>query len=903
MRNATGAVSRSRQTERKVVSVEFLLRELVFPEKNTIRRCSAEDMRAAFVYTMEREEWESMPDDYKEKNEPPSPPPGTGMFFPLYVVSYLGSDFHNRIIDLRIYEDEESTREPSLFRVSGDVPWKDGLIARDAKLCIQSFVTQLNEYGVPCRQEYGQVILGLYDVVQEWKKDAENNGDVRTTFAEEMRINVLPEPQRLKFKIMLSDFDVKVGRRMADIAEVTEHVYDVRLSGSDHRSDWKESRSGRDIEFSRSTSEFDNLGANFTSVSEIMQRYNENTDLLEASFQRFVRGIFKVRCTTAPASVTLSNTSLEIPISTYVMGQELIVSTNYWVKAIVVFASRLFPPDPNYKGKDAALRAVIETRKAFFSGNSSRSDVETKASLAVNFICQFPQMIEYIQDISYSPYDGKQKPTEIFGCAFVNNSADCEDVTKAIYLFFRAFTSSGLDFDGALTTFFADDAEEGATPPSPISSPPESGSAPMAIARSALRDATKSILSEMQRILRAYVPFIVIEGVTAPNMEHADRNEDERSSKGKRRRSREENIPDTEENKGIVITAAHGALKLIPRDYFSSCLTRWNPGHRLTKYLVARVSEEAIRDPDLVGTLPILIGEGTGILEGGTRQDPSPKQRETVYSAPSTEKIKRPLMPKNRNKSPFYKALVFGFTDEFVRDFCIGKFHFCTALRNGKVGRGQLFEDFMTRRSNTVIIPNVLVANPSRGVDVPDDAVEFDPNMMRIIENVIRIKTPLPRITGPGYAMPGERLRGWKKLYDSLLGVVEDVETSDVRLFVAENERRKERNRNGGEGTRYNARLYYHHRDAIPAKLLAKMAHEFHESPSLQKARKGRVARIISTYANENHVDEQFVNETLAYFERKATEKIAVGDLRIYRENIDDGFYMYRLDFAVYGEF
>jgi hypothetical protein len=160
----------------------------------------------------------------------------------------------------------------------------------------------------------------------------------------------------------------------------------------------------------------------------------------------------------------------------------------------------------------------------------------------------------------------------------------------------------------------------------------------------------------------------------------------------------------------------------------------------------------------------------------------------------------------------------------------------------------------------------------------------------------------LPRITGPGYVPKGDGLRGRKDAYDSLLQVVEDVETSDVRLFAAENARRKERNQKGGNGSRYNARLYYHHRDATPAMLLAAMAKKFHESPALQKARKAGVARIISVYANENHIDEQFVNETLAYFERKATQKIAVGDLRIYRENIDDGFYMYRLDFAVYGE-
>jgi hypothetical protein len=116
--------------------------------------------------------------------------------------------------------------------------------------------------------------------------------------------------------------------------------------------------------------------------------------------------------------------------------------------------------------------------------------------------------------------------------------------------------------------------------------------------------------------------------------------------------------------------------------------------------------------------------------------------------------------------------------------------------------------------------------------------------------------------------------------------------------------------------------IFYTHDDEGGEKsltLFKKMAESFHSDPILKRMRESdsvySTKSIVSIYANEFHVDENFAKTLLAYYSRRASSlendyskkqnlrgTRFVGDVRIFKENHDENFYMYRLDFEVFNK-
>jgi hypothetical protein len=409
--------------------------------------------------------------------------------------------------------------------------------------------------------------------------------------------------------------------------------------------------------------------------TERTRRLTYEKSVLEAYYSRLSKentlfenrnfGCEKIDCPFYPSQVTVEDTQLFVPFTAYPFCEPPFVEKAYWKNALLILSRR--------KG----FSSLGEYGAFFWSETTS---VETRAVHAMALVCQYAHLVEYLTDQVVHPETGKMMRIELFGNAAYTMSDDCEGSALLLFTMFDDFVLKDHGFDRKHRRVHHSR--------SPSSSRPATSKG--------------SILREMRRLLRKYVPFLCIEGVTSSHVQN------------------QQDIKDEE-----TVSGAHAAVKCLPVAYFKRCLANWRPDHPLANlragslrwtrsrilrsnrhrgdegddpsrryedsfywtkaplsYLPRLVAtddyddDEEEEDDDEGEDLPILLGEGTGMLNPGGEPGTCCKAHAfVVYSSEATKCAKKPLHPP-KGVSPFYKIVLFGTTNRFVHDFGIAGFRF-----------------------------------------------------------------------------------------------------------------------------------------------------------------------------------------------------------------------------------
>lgn len=453
--------------------------------------------------------------------------------------------------------------------------------------------------------------------------------------------------------------------------------------------------------------------------SAVLEPYFRTYSEEDGHFPDWIRGSESVRCPYYPSQVTVGDSKLFLPFSSFVLTEPTCVSPKYWINAVILSYERL-----GYRSFEDFLKSdLLSSNENEYAGANADDDDETirrkreknatrkMVGRAVNMICQLTHSMEYITDKVEDPTTGKEKNIELFGDPLSHPSEpsdDCDGLSLSIFQMFDDFLF-GQKFDDETfskheKTFFDREEKEEAE---------FEGKKDEYEAKRKERLYTFSriwkLLRTYRRALKSYIPFLCIEGVSSPSAQ----NQQELKDKGPR------------------ITGAHAAIKFLPIKYFKKCLKEWDRKHPLlsSSFRFHRKTRKTCGGPfehlpfqkpfkkrkkcgELDGEngrverawkkkyysffydgwkkkLPILIGEGTGMLSSYGESDPSfPGPRSYLYSCKELRSAKKPLYPP-KGESCFYKAVLFGTTNRFLRPYKVGTFRFCTVFdrsenRNGR---------------------------------------------------------------------------------------------------------------------------------------------------------------------------------------------------------------------------
>lgn len=589
----------------------------------------------------------------------------------------------------------------------------------DCKICVRAFKSLPNEFGRPCDMDFGSgsveltriitnqgwttIWLKMHSVSQNYvmsklqiKLNRKNSSSPPEVFVgsknspnmEEICSDDLgfflfpPWSSSIGDDMSIISHNVgantsQVGRKSFKVCSITESspCFSKLLSNID-----TESIEGSISKNNNSTE------AKLCFEKKKLDEYFENYSVESEYFRDWIKGGDKINCPFYPSQVTVSETQLYLPFSSYVVYEPPKVDKSFWYGALKIMYDR---------------RGFTE--EEYISSFRSAS-IETKAIQAMDMICQYAHLMEYISDQVINPKNGKNEKIEIFGNACYTLCGDCEDLALVILQLFDDFT----------------------------------------LRQNFERD--NSILKEMQSILMVYIPFVCIEGVTCSHAQNQHEIEDK--------------------NK---ITGAHASVKCLPRHFFKKCLSSWDETHPILSSSLSfsapsagcpiSYEKDALKPPfsylpkiidgdnfeEWEYSLPILLGEGTGMLNSGGEPDPScPHHRRQVYSIPSVRCAKKPLYPK-KGTSPFYKATMFGATNRFLRDFGVATFRFCRKTeglifdiaRKPKFERGVLFPDLIHMKEDISLVP---YGDSRSSVNRVEGRREFSPSLTCILNNTLNVR-------------------------------------------------------------------------------------------------------------------------------------------------------------------
>ena len=389
--------------------------------------------------------------------------------------------------------------------------------------------------------------------------------------------------------------------------------------------------------------------------------YFEEYERENAYFKDWITGADNINCPFYPSQVTLMDTRIFLPYVAYALYEPSLVSQTYWMDALKIASSR--------RGFDT----LDEYCNAFL--DDSKTSLESRAIQAMDMVCQLAHTMEYIADQVVDPVTKEVKKIEIFGDALFTSNGDCDDLASAVFQMFDDFSLR--------QRFHVVPSASG----------------------TALYAKVIDVLILMQTILKRYVPFMCIEGVTSASAQ---------------------NQHDIEET---VITGAHAAIKCLPLWYVQKCVANWNPNHPIAdsskrisfgvntshvpggpfNYVPFAVKTDSNNNEKDTNSwekdLPVLIGEGTGMLNSGGEKDPCPLAgfRRYVYASKATKCSKKHLYPP-KGTSPFYVAILFASTNRFV-ECGVGTFRFCVKTPDGDFRRGVLFPDLVAMKEDVCIVP------------------------------------------------------------------------------------------------------------------------------------------------------------------------------------------------------
>ena len=399
-----------------------------------------------------------------------------------------------------------------------------------------------------------------------------------------------------------------------------------------------------------------------------------------AYFKDWISGANNINCPFYPSQVTIMDSQVFLPYVAYAIYEPSLVSSVFWMDALKIMSSR------------RGFSNVDDYCDFFFS---EKATLENRAIHAMDMVCQLAHTMEYIADQVVDPVTREIKKIEIFGDALFTFDGDCDDLASVVFQLFDDFS---------LRQRFVENVS--------CDSPTIQN--------------VKRVLNRMQSLLKRYVPFMCIEGVTSASAQN------------------QHDIEKTE------ITGAHAAIKCLPIWYVKKCIANWNPSHPIVdtslsydvnvshvpggpfNYLpfVDKRASSAKKEEgggedyeEWEKKLPVLIGEGTGMLNSGGEPDPCTQAgfRKFVYSCKATKCSKKHLYPP-KGTSPFYKAILFASTNRFINDFKIGTFRFCqkdphrrhkesetaTAIATDDAPefcRGVLFSDLIHMSETVALIP------------------------------------------------------------------------------------------------------------------------------------------------------------------------------------------------------
>lgn len=359
--------------------------------------------------------------------------------------------------------------------------------------------------------------------------------------------------------------------------------------------------------------------------------------------------------------------------------------------------------------------SIMADRQGFtaseYTGQFAKMPLERQAAESVALFSQFVQQITYVADKS----DGQA--IEMFGDALNTESNDCDGLGLGIALMKRSFISAQF--------------------------PPASVGARVA-----------PMLHRMQQIMSHYIPLLCIEGVSSTHVE---------------------NMKDIEK---IRVGGAHFAIKFLPHPLFAQYVGNWSDAHPLAQSSVvsARVASHAPPRRATVSTwgaidaarLPVLVGEGTGMLYPLPGGDMLAQERASLYNDASMSPVKKSLNPPP-GPSEFYQVVLIAFTTEFIDTHRTGTFRFSTPdariEANGQYAKGATYVDLMNKRADLRLIPfgfsqtdtretpaiSVMIPQVGDGIAPASQAgsgafhtfvPEFTPAMMRLMYSASKTRIP-----------------------------------------------------------------------------------------------------------------------------------------------------------------
>jgi hypothetical protein len=377
------------------------------------------------------------------------------------------------------------------------------------------------------------------------------------------------------------------------------------------------------------------------------------------------------------------------------------------------------------------------------------------------------------------------------------------------------------------------------------------------------------------------VPLLIIEGVTAAKVQASGETKEKDNGKSTMRKK------DTIES--VSLNGAHAAVKLLPFPFFISCLSRspksvlvdmgpllekvteeMNLALNENKARLLEISKSYINDYHKTKkhTLPILIGEGTGILEGGTIKDSPTAQRDRafVYDWPFEHSAKMPIVLGDRTESPFYKTLVFGITHRFMDSLRIGTFHFATKRSDTIFYRSCLYSEFIVMDPSITIIPSLCAGyigseRASSSVSRERSQSEFSEEMVDIIKAVVKTRQPNPRMKGSSrYPIVDIMSLSPDKIYSQ--------EITNIQMFVT------------------SVRNDWVIRSRLRVKNTGRVM-SYSDATS-----------IISVYFSKDTLTKDVLDKIFDYCRRfRSLDNHIIGNVVSYLEYYDENFYSYRLDF------
>jgi hypothetical protein len=644
-------------------------------------------------------------------------------------------------------------------------------------LCVQIFKKLPNEFSKPCSCNFGTVNVRLSDLVAHQRGCASQKwfdlplkmhtvGDVQTgiiyfkmisekiSSANGPTVNsdiVLYKSKKEPLKqcdILSSPFNnflmEKVSFMLVDNVYLEDERLDNAVKSSNER--WRgilTSTGGYKVNDKCSssspiiaaTSASSSSSAAFISLAKeefafekkIVDEYMEVYPIENALFSDWISGAEKIHCPYYPSQVTLSDTSSFLPYGAFVVYEPPVISSYYWIRALEIALDR-----KGYESEAEIESYYIdhEYQRLYEKIVLGKEDDEVPfdfiliaVSHAMEVVCQLTHAMEYVTDQYVHPVTKKLEKIELFGDALFTYCDDCDGLALSILQMFDDFTLRQKDF-------WKNEAHAPGTERNKES-------------------LLRRILTVMRILLSNYVPFLCIEGVSCASAQNQHALSESASVNG-----------------------AHAAVKCLPLSYVKQCLQRWDPDHPIlgcdgfssspppglvnttaskrvggggtsssfSNLPYAIVLPEGDKKKaavyDWEDRLPILLGEGTGMLNPSGEKDPCkrPNIRNYVYACDALSCSKKPLYPPKAT-SPFYKAILFGATNRFLRNFKTTTFRFCRQNEN-EFHRGVLFPDLVNKSDNVALVPY----NSIDTVTNSKNKREFTEALMIVMEKSLNVR-------------------------------------------------------------------------------------------------------------------------------------------------------------------